>query len=182
MKEEKFQKLLNVRSPVVLTSRNQKWLCFLVSITFLTLILAKEVLVSPPSSINEWIVIILFSGLFLLITLCSLWVILFPKSFSLTLNQQGFTVKQLYRVSHYLWKEVSDFDMRSTPRYGFFKVYFDDGHQSSQDKLMRVFSRNTGTLKFSVGKNHFLPDTYGMKASQLAALMNHWRERALQNG
>ena len=88
----------------------------------------------------------------------------------LRLTQQGFVVCSVFRASPIVgWHQVHDFRVESLPPHGHKMVVYDSDIPSSQG--MRKLNRAL------VGASDGLPDTYGMKAAELADLMNTWRER-----
>jgi hypothetical protein len=90
---------------------------------------------------------------------------------SLTLDRTGFESVKFFGPRRVRWEDVSDF---KTCRPGFFwsAVVFDNAHKTSSLK-----ARLDSWLS---GRNDYLPDTYGLPAHDLAALMNQWRELALK--
>jgi hypothetical protein len=87
----------------------------------------------------------------------------------LELDQDGFTINHWGRKTRRAWRECSEFsiiDMRGGPFVGFTS-------QTDERKLGASLSRSL------VGETGMLPDKYGMKARDLAGLMNRYRERAL---
>lgn len=87
----------------------------------------------------------------------------------LDLDPDGFTINQWGRKTRRTWRECSEFsiiDMRGGPFVGFSTT-------TDATKL------GAGLARSLVGETAMLPEKYGMKARDLAALMNRYRERAL---
>jgi hypothetical protein len=87
----------------------------------------------------------------------------------LELDPDGFTINQWGRRTRRTWRECSEFsilDMRGGPFVGFTS-------ETDARKFGASLSRGL------VGETGMLPDKYGMKARDLAALMNRYRARAL---
>jgi hypothetical protein len=87
----------------------------------------------------------------------------------LELDPEGFTINQMGRRTRRTWRECSEFailDMRGGPFVGFTS-------ETDAGKFGASLSRGL------VGETGMLPDKYGMKARDLAALMNRYRARAL---
>lgn len=87
----------------------------------------------------------------------------------LELDPEGFTIRHWGRNTRRAWRECSEFsilDMRGGPFVGF---------TSETD------ARNpaSGISRGLVGQTGMLPDKYGMKARDLADLMNRFRARAV---
>lgn len=106
--------------------------------------------------------------------------VIFHGYSSLTLDHRGFTIKAPpWGKRHYAWDEVEKFAIiDSSVVYG----------RSSPFATMRqkvlfytMKDKEAGFLK-AIYKSLFsyLPFHYGFTPKQLAQLMNHWRERALQ--
>jgi hypothetical protein len=110
---------------------------------------------------------ILFFGLCCLIGIIGL----FPNSSYLELTTHGFTVCSLYRKHFLQWSDIREFHaikIHNNSMLGWnyqpnFKAY-GIGREKGR-KLSRTIS----------GVEASTPDTYGMEASELAALMNKWR-------
>jgi hypothetical protein len=108
------------------------------------------------------------AGFFGLATLVFL-ALLMPGSASLLLTRDGFRVRSLWRSHFTPWSAVAAFGVvrishRSMVSYNFTDVA---AHRGAR------FSRAL------TGAEGALPDSYGMSAEDLAALMTAWRARAL---
>tara|TARA_Y100000294_G_scaffold140028_1_gene133668 strand:+ start:45 stop:509 length:465 start_codon:yes stop_codon:yes gene_type:complete len=108
-----------------------------------------------------WFVSI-FSGLGVVVFIIQL----LPNASYLMLTSEGFEVKSLFRGNFTKWEDVTGFAA---------------GRISSNKTV--VFNYRKTHQKYKVGKQiarglagveGALPDTYGMKAKDLAALMNEW--------
>lgn len=99
-------------------------------------------------------------------------VVLLPGSMFLEVRRDGFETSHLFRRRRFAWSEVGRFsavEVVSRPMVAF-------------DRIGAAPSR-LGKLSAAIaGANDALPDTYGMDAAELAALMNAARERALARG
>ena len=87
----------------------------------------------------------------------------------LELDPEGFTIVHWGRNTRRTWRECSEFsiiDMRGGPFVGFTS-------ETDAGKAAAGLARNL------VGETGMLPDKYGMKARDLADLMNRFRARAL---
>ena len=87
----------------------------------------------------------------------------------LELDQGGFTILTLGKKTRRTWRECSEFSvikMRGGPFVGF-SSETDSKHAAA------------GLARSLVGETGMLPDRYGMKAADLAVLMNRFRARAL---
>lgn len=98
---------------------------------------------------------------------------LLPGASSLQLNQDGFAIAKFYWTRRLRWAEVSDFAIWT---YRANKVITFNTCTPSSSKagalLMKINS-------FLAGRNDYLPDTYGLSANDLLALVNAWRKRAI---
>jgi hypothetical protein len=97
---------------------------------------------------------------------------------SLRLEGDGFRIKQPWKWRFIRWKDASEFGIGSTAIVEQVKgdwstvVTYDDA---------TIDEGNVSALSRSiVGRNSALPDTYGLSAEDLQALMNGWRARALR--
>ena len=96
---------------------------------------------------------------------------LLPRAGELRLDQDGFTIRSLFRTQALCWRDVTApfrvVKIRSQKMVGF-------------DLAGADGTRYLAELSKSVAGVHAgLPDTYGLRAEDLAALMNEWRDRAL---
>ncbi len=93
---------------------------------------------------------------------------LHPDASYLRLTPEGFYVRSLFRMSPLVpWSEAGDFRVETLPPARTRMVVYDSTNPKSQG--LRKFNRAF------VGATDGLPDSYGMKAEALAALMNEWR-------
>jgi hypothetical protein len=99
---------------------------------------------------------------------------------SLRLENDGFRIKQPWKWRFVYWKDVSEFGIGSTALI--------ESHKNDWSTIVTFDDKNAVESKLSalnrsiVGRNSSLPDTYGLSAEDLQALMNGWRERALRSG
>ena len=104
--------------------------------------------------------------------LCSaVFIIQLIRPGHLTLNQDGFEQVMLGRTLTVAWKDVSDFGVIKI-KYNKFVSF--SRHQDEGKALAGVSKALTG------GHSGMLGDSFGMKAEELAVLMNQFRHRALQ--
>jgi hypothetical protein len=98
-------------------------------------------------------------------------VMLLPGSASLKLDQDGIQITNFFRVRRTRWEDVSRFMPFSPLSLINTIVIYDD--VSAAPGIFR-------TLNAAIARrNAWLPDTYGLSADNLAAVMAQWRERAL---
>lgn len=92
---------------------------------------------------------------------------LLPNSSYLILSHEGFEVRNLYRSYFTKWSEVKRFTVGTSGKTKMVQFNYSSGHkkQSKGKLISRLLSGSEGGL----------PDTYGMKADQLARLMNEWK-------
>jgi hypothetical protein len=96
-----------------------------------------------------------------------------PRSGFLRLDPDRLTVCSLFRVSSYRWDDIEAFDV---VRFGLYRLVaftlFEQGggHGDHTPRPAAAISGYDGAL----------PDTYGMRAEELALLLNEWRLRARQ--
>ncbi|MDE3201575.1 MAG: hypothetical protein KGN79_11720 [Acidobacteriota bacterium] len=96
---------------------------------------------------------------------------LLPGAAYLRLNSDGFRFCSLFRRSSLiLWQDVSDFRVVPIPPSGHRMVVFD--RQGAPSRKVRRINRHL------VGASDGLPDSYGLKPEELAALLNEWRSRS----
>jgi hypothetical protein len=111
-----------------------------------------------------WFVIAVF-GLGTLVSVVQL----LPNASYLLLTDRGFTVRSIYRSGFVEWGEIGFFTTATiaTNRMVVFN------YSSHFDRAMRArqFARTLA------GFDGALPDTYGMRAEDLATLLNDWRKR-----
>lgn len=103
-----------------------------------------------------------------------LFAIMILRGATLRLDAEGFEMFQGFKRSRYLWSDASEFSVADVNVFApaeHMMVMFDDA--KTKDGAIASLSRRF------VGHSGGLPDTYGMEVSDLAWLMNEWRERAL---
>jgi hypothetical protein len=94
---------------------------------------------------------------------------LLPNASYLLLTEDGFETRTLYRSSSVAWDEIAFF---ATTTIGHNKmVVFNYSDRFDRSKRARRLARAIA------GYEGALPDTYGMKADQLASLLNEWKGR-----
>jgi len=111
-----------------------------------------------------WVSIVFF-GACGLVAACQL----IPGSSDMTLDAGGFKVSGLRRRQSN-WPDVANFTTWTATAITWSVIYDDQADRSVLGKLNRLFG----------GHNAFLPDTYGLRARDLARLMTLWRDRALK--
>ena len=89
----------------------------------------------------------------------------------LELKRDGFTCVTLFRSFTRAWKDCSTFD---PVRVGVNKFV---GFTSAEDDAAKP--KLAAANKHMIGHSGMLPDTYGLSAEDLAALMNRFRARAM---
>lgn len=96
---------------------------------------------------------------------------LVPGMSYLRLTPDGFIIKSMYRISRPVrWDSVSEFRVAKM-EFLIKMVVF--------DALARPDAGLSAINRQLVGAQAGLPDTYGRSAEDLAALLNQWRDRAL---
>ena len=116
------------------------------------------------SGLAAWTGILFFGGS--AIVFC---VLLIPGSAYLRLDKTGFTVCSLFKVHSTRWHEVDSFEVgtivgRKLVVFNFSDLY---GRQKLARKLSSAISGYQGAL----------PETYGLSAEELSAMLNDWRQR-----
>jgi hypothetical protein len=97
-------------------------------------------------------------------------VTMLPNASYLRLHRDGFTQVIMFRSSTFLWQDIREF---SVGRVGLNKMVMLDfapsWHESSKLKTVaRSMSGHEGAL----------PDTYGLSAEELVALLQEWKNRS----
>jgi hypothetical protein len=102
-------------------------------------------------------------------------IMLLPGSTSLKLDVEGFTSRMAFRDQRYEWNQIAAFKVITTRYMGFIpvrrRVGFDFAESYKKKGLARKF------LHAFVPYDRLLPDNYGMKAKDLAVLLETWRVR-----
>lgn len=114
-----------------------------------------------------------FFGLGVVVSLLQL----FSRTNGLVLHRDGFAWSVFGRQKRFGWDEVSAFHVWSQ-KQGFVTTSRHVGFTP----LGQTGGIVTGIAKHMTGGSASLPDLYGLKADRLAALMNAFRARALQDG
>jgi hypothetical protein len=90
---------------------------------------------------------------------------------SLSLDQEGFTCRTLFRSFRRRWVDCTDF---APTRVGFNMMV---GFSTTSDEAQ--YPRLAAVARGLTGTAGALPDTYGVSADDLADTMNRFRDRAL---
>jgi hypothetical protein len=152
------------QAPVVLRPRKRTELAGLaLSLVFVAL----GVLLGADGSLVGWLTVGFFG-------LCAIVfaVTLLPGAAYLRLERSGFVVCSLFRPDRLRrWDEVQGFRAYDLPG-GVRHVGFDfaPGAQPTGSELAKRLTRVEGAL----------PSTYGLRAEDLAGLLNRWREQCLR--
>jgi hypothetical protein len=150
--------------PVVLPPSRRKWLLVMLICGAFT---ASGLFLMPRGEVKTWLTVAFFGlGTAVSITM------LLPGAGGLTLSREGFKVTSLFRSHFVVWAQATDFMAHRIPPAMKQMVLYNDAG-AKHGTLGKI---NTGLT----GRNGALPDTYGMRADALAALMSKWRERALR--
>jgi len=103
-----------------------------------------------------------------------------PNAAWLKLDPQGFTYRITYRTHRHNWNDISSFGILTRRYLGFIPVSrsvcfnFTADHKRSKGLGFRMA---TAIARFD-GQ---LPESYGMKARDLASLLESWRQQAASN-
>jgi hypothetical protein len=111
-----------------------------------------------------WLVVIFF-GLGVLVSA----VRLLPNSAYLRIDSQGFSLCSLFRIYSFRWDDVQEFAVAWNGQFRLVAFNFAPGYQG----------RGIGN-KISAGISGFdaaLPNSYGMSLTDLAALLNDYKQR-----
>jgi hypothetical protein len=111
-----------------------------------------------------WAVVLLFGAGVVVFCLT-----LLPGSAYLRLDPAGFTVCTLYRAHSTRWFEVESFNVARIGSRKMVVFNFSDLHPGQE--FVRKLSSAVS------GYEAALPETYGLSAEELAAIMNDWRGR-----
>jgi hypothetical protein len=94
--------------------------------------------------------------------------LLLPGSAYLKLDPAGFTICSLFRTHSIRWQEVDSFEVARIASRKMVVFNFSNLHRGPE------FARKLAS-KIS-GYEGALPETYGLSAEELAAVMNRWRQ------
>jgi hypothetical protein len=101
---------------------------------------------------------------------------LIPGAMSLKLSPQGFTIRNWFKEETFRWTDVKEFRLITYRYLGFIPIRRQVGFKFSDTYKRNVLRRIAGAL---VSFDRILPDNFGMKAKQLAALLETARLQAL---
>lgn len=99
---------------------------------------------------------------------------LLPGAYAFKLDRAGFEFTIWFRRGKVRWQDAADFTV-----------------VAASSTMMVVFNhagRKVGPLNgvmeraLAKGRNALVPDTYGLRAEDLAELLSRWRERAIHTG
>jgi hypothetical protein len=96
-----------------------------------------------------------------------------PGAAFLKLDQQGFTVCYWFRKTSYRWCDIADFRVITRRYWGIipFRRFVGFRYTESSGKRHLALRVASAIARF----DRALPDTYGMKAKELALLLDQWR-------
>jgi len=94
----------------------------------------------------------------------------------LKLDQDGFTFKSLFSTSTTPWANVESFGVITYRALVFIPINRQVGWRIAKNVKRPMIQKAAGAL---ARYDAVLPDTYGMKATELADLLEAWRVRAL---
>jgi hypothetical protein len=97
---------------------------------------------------------------------------LLPNSSYLQIGPEGFAIRSLYRTQSFRWSDVGPFVVRRFKNGQM--VMFDFSEEYSQQRRLRELS------KALAGHDGGLVDSYGLSHDDLAALLNRYREAAIE--
>jgi hypothetical protein len=157
------QILMRFPGPLTLYRSRRKWLVVLAGCTLFAI---GGFWMIEDSDRTGWLVLIFF-GLGSLIAAIAL----LPGAGALTLEQDGFEVKNLFRRHRVRWQDAAGFEVVAIPPSMQKLVAFDQPSTAN-----RAISKLNVAI---AGHNGAVPDTYGLSADALARLMTLWRERAM---
>jgi hypothetical protein len=139
-------------------------------------------LCSAFTAIGVWMVIDgqkmgWFCGGFFALGLPIFLIQMHPKASFLIVSEDGFEFSSLFRKTRYLWSDIAEFGTYTLRQNGlpvgtFVGFNFAQGYQSAPK--MRAVS------KAMAGFEGGLPDTYGMKADELALLLASYHAESLK--
>lgn len=141
----------------VLRQSRRKWLAILLCCA---VAVAGGVETRHEQLATSWAMIVFF-GLGVIVS----GVAVLPGSGYLRLTPDGFEQRTMFRTSLVSWRHIDHFESAS----GSVGVVYDPDHAPDAN------SRKANRLV--LGVDGVLTDTYGMKADDLAALMNDWLRR-----
>ena len=150
-----------------------KWM--VVSVTFAALAAGMSALYvySAAPKTNEGLLVVGSLVLFFVVGVVLSLMNLLPDRAYLELAPDGFIFRSLFKSRSYRWSEVERFEIFS--HRGASIVVFTlspEGRVRLTESSFAKFSKALG------GGDDSLPDTYGLGADRLAALMNQWKEKS----
>jgi hypothetical protein len=151
----------NLEQNLTLKPSRLKWSLILLS--FLLLGLVGFLMFSKGNYLGIGGIIISFFGV-----LFCVWVMISSRM-NLHLSSKGFNFGTVKRISDYKWTDISSFDVARISYNDIVCFTFSDSYYGE----MKTRSINQGFGGF----DRFLPDTYGLKAADLVALLESWRKQ-----
>ncbi|MBJ6119619.1 hypothetical protein JAO76_15520 [Pontibacter sp. BT310] len=145
---------------LILRPKKSKIILFLTGSVAFT---AAGFLVLEENEFMGWMSIIFFG-------LCSITFLiqLIPGSFQLLLTKEGFTITSFFRSHFTYWKEVESFNLGYVGRD--LTVMFDYVDSHKDHAFGKYISKE-------ISDSHgALPDTYGMQATELLALLEEFKQ------
>lgn len=123
------------------------------------------IFIIEKNSFKAWFVIIFFSlGVIIFV------IQLIPNSSYLKLTKNQFEIRSLFKSSYTKWSDVEIF------KTGYIRqsemVMFDFSKDHKKHNIGKTIA------KFLTSNEGALPNTYGMKATDLAELMNKWKSES----
>lgn len=94
---------------------------------------------------------------------------LFTNASYLKLTEEGFEVRNLYRREFTKWNEIASINVGYVGQAKMVVFDYTDAHQKQE--------RGKKIARFLAGHEGALPNNYGIKTEELAALMRKWKMR-----
>lgn len=122
------------------------------------------IILRDENQFMAWLIIIFF-GLGTIVFVIQL----IPNSSYLKLTKEGFEVKSLYKTNFTKWSDIDVFTTGYISKNLMVLFNYSNNHNkyNTGKKLAKSIAGNEGAL----------PNNYGMKAKNLAILMNEWKSK-----
>lgn len=137
----------------------------IILLAFVSVILTHGgIVIIEDNSLKGWLIAIFFGLCFL-----GALIQLIPNSSQLKLTKEGFIMTSLFRSHFTKWEDVK---------------YFKEGYIGPKKVVMfdyvdnhKEFTIGKGIAKQLADSHGALPDTYGLKTTELLRIMNEWKNK-----
>jgi hypothetical protein len=158
--------------PITLYPSRAKWRFLTAGAAAFTAVAIFLSVFAPMDAVHR--ILMIFGAIFFGSCMLLGVITLLPGAASLQLDKDGFEIVKFYRKRRLRWAEVGDFSIWAYRQARV--VTFNTDTPSSSNAGALLMKMNSLLAR----RNEYLPDTYGLSATDFLELVNAWRNRAIE--